>query len=169
MKTRTLTLVLAALAVAVLAPAFAGAASTDGFSSVLAPYEQVRQALVADDLAAVQQPAAALEAAVVKLEQNLSASAAGVPDAELAEVEELLPAVRGAAEKLAAAGDLDAARDAFYDLSKPLVRWRQAAGDGPAVVYCPMKKRSWLQPGGEAVGNPYFGRKMAACGEVVSK
>lgn len=33
-------------------------------------------------------------------------------------------------------------------------------------MYCPMVKRSWLQPEGD-VGNPYFGRKMPGCGNVV--
>jgi len=166
MKTCTLPAALAIALLAVLAPS---AASAGTFADVLTPYEQVRQALVADDLAAVRKPAAALAEAVADLQENLTAEAAGVPSAKLAEVRGSLPAMNEAAGELVAASDLDAARDAFYDLSKPLVRWRQAAGDGPAVVYCAMKKRSWLQPGDEEVGNPYYGQKMSRCGEVVSK
>ena len=166
MKTRTLP---AALAIALLAMLVPSAASADTFAAVLGPYEQVRQALVADDFAAVRKPAAALSAAVADLQRNLTATTAGVPAAKLADVEALLPAMREASAALAEAADLAAARDAFYDLSKPLVRWRQAAGDGPAVVYCAMKQRSWLQPADAEVGNPYYGQKMARCGEVVSK
>jgi hypothetical protein len=44
-----------------------------------------------------------------------------------------------------------------------------AAGEGPAVLYCSMKKRSWLQPDGETTGNPYYGREMPSCGEVISR
>ena len=36
----------------------------------------------------------------------------------------------------------------------------------PAGAYCPMHKRSWLQPDGE-IGNPYGG--MPRCGEIVAK
>jgi hypothetical protein len=72
-----------------------------------------------------------------------------------------------AADLIAGAKTLDAARDGLYALSKPLVRWRQGVADGgrPAVAYCPMHKRSWLQPDGE-IGNPYGG--MPRCGSIVS-
>jgi hypothetical protein len=83
------------------------------------------------------------------------------------DVRDLLPELSEAATALSAATTLDAARDAFYDLSKPLVRWRKAAvGDKLVVAYCPMAKRSWLQPEGE-LGNPYYGQSMLRCGEVV--
>ena len=73
------------------------------------------------------------------------------------------------AESLAGATDLEAARDAFHALSKPLVRWRKGAGEGPVVVYCAMKDRSWLQSADDEIGNPYYGQAMARCGEVVAK
>jgi len=145
------------------------AASGPAFGTVLQPYEKVRQRLVADDLAGVRGPARELAAAIDRLSGDLSAEEAGVPADKLADVKALLPALDQAASKLAAAEDLGAARDAFYALSKPLVRWRQAAGEGPAVVYCSMKKRSWLQSAEDDIGNPYYGQAMAGCGEVVSK
>ena len=61
------------------------------------------------------------------------------------------------------------ARDAFYELSKPLVRWRKVAErskkpdrrlllDGQAA--------RGSSPEGE-LGNPYYGQSMLRCGEVV--
>jgi hypothetical protein len=32
-----------------------------------------------------------------------------------------------------------------------------------------MHKKSWLQPAGDEIGNPYAGQSMPKCGEVVSK
>jgi hypothetical protein len=47
-------------------------------------------------------------------------------------------------------------------------RAKVSGDDLPVVMYCPMVKRSWLQPAGE-VGNPYHGQKMANCGYVVGE
>jgi hypothetical protein len=161
------------MTLAVLATTLLGAppaaASTDGFASILQPYEAVRQALVADDLAAARAPTAELAEALGRLRHQATAPTAGVPAEKLEEVRAFLPEMASATAELAAANDLAAAREAFYALSKPLVRWRQAAGEGPAVVYCPMKERSWLQPAGEAIGNPFNGQKMASCGQVVAR
>ena len=163
------TTLVAALAVTLLATAAVSAAPVDAFATVVEPYEAVRLALVADDLGAVSAPAAQLAEAVDHLGHHLDAASAGVPHEKLEEVRGLLPELAAAAAGLAVAENLGAAREAFYALSKPLVRWRQAAGTGPEVVYCPMKKRSWLQPAGEKVGNPYYGQEMTSCGNVVAK
>lgn len=160
---------LTALALALVAGPALAADSGDGYRAVLEPYEAVRQALVADDLAVARQGAESLQDQVRHLRHHLTPAAAGVPAEGLDAVEALLPEIEQAAGELTGAGDLEAARDAFYALSKPLVRWRQAAGEGPAVLYCSMKKRSWLQPDGETPGNPYYGQEMPSCGEVVSK
>lgn len=157
-----------AFTLALLTPALLAAAPGPAFESVLQPYEAVRAALVADDFAASREPARALEEAIGALD-DLTAETAGVPAGKLDEVRALLPELRDAAGELTAAGDIATARDAFYALSKPLVRWRQLAGRGPAVVYCSMKKRSWLQPPAGEIGNPYYGQTMARCGDVVSK
>jgi hypothetical protein len=122
-----------------------------GFDAVLGHYEAVRKALLADTVAGIPNHAAAIG----KL-------AKGAPA-------DLAPKIAEAATRLAAAKNLEAARDAFYELSKPMVRWREVAGSKANVVaYCSMSKRSWLQPKGE-IGNPYYGKSMATCGEVVSK
>ena len=38
----------------------------------------------------------------------------------------------------------------------------------PAVAFCSMTQKVWLQPSGE-IGNPYYGQSMARCGEFVSQ
>ena len=49
-----------------------------------------------------------------------------------------------------------------------MVRYRaEVEGERPAVGYCPMAAKSWLQLDGEEIGNPYYGQSMASCGEVV--
>ncbi len=158
------------LAAAVLGLVIAGsapAAAGDSWTTVAIRYETIRRALVDDSLAGVPDAAAALRREIESLRGDLTAARAGVAAESLAEVKELLPEAEAAARDLAAAQDLAAARDAFYTLTKPLVKWRQARGSGPAVAYCAMEKRSWLQPAGEEMGNPYLGHEMSTCGEIV--
>lgn len=161
--------VLTLVATAVLtAPAGATGASDDGsaaFHALLEPYEGARAALAKDRLGTAREHGSDLQRALDQLAE-LTPESAGVSAEELPAVRALLPELETAAGELAMASDLEAARDAFYALTKPLVRWRQAAGEGPKVAYCPMKKRSWLQPGDE-IGNPYSGAEMSSCGEVV--
>ena len=38
----------------------------------------------------------------------------------------------------------------------------------PAVAFCSMAQKVWLQPSGE-IGNPYYGQSMAWCGKFVSQ
>jgi hypothetical protein len=131
-------------------PAFSAPAPA-GFDAVLGHYEAVRKALLADTVAGIPNHAAAIG----KLAKDAPA--------------DLAPKIALAATRLAAAKDLKAARDAFYELSKPMVRWQEAASSkGHMVAYCSMSKRSWVQPKGE-IGNPYYGKAMPTCGEVVSK
>jgi hypothetical protein len=165
-------LILVILAMA-LAAGNADAADTagtaGGFSSLFAPYDSVRKALLANSVAGVPQQAKALAAQARALHKGFSPQAAGVPADKAATVKALLPEIAARADRLAAAKDLETARTAFGDLSQPMVRYRDlAAGEKPIVVYCPMAELSWLQPAGE-LGNPYYGPSMATCGEVGSK
>jgi hypothetical protein len=110
-------------------------------------YEAVRQALLKGSLADVQKNAAAL-----------AAQAKTAKQAEVA----------AKAEAVAKSADLAAARTAFGPLSEEMVKVREAAsGDRPSVYYCPMVKKSWLQPKGE-VGNPYDSA-MEKCGMLKSE
>jgi hypothetical protein len=65
---------------------------------------------------------------------------------------------------LAKSASLKEARIAFEKLSdkaKQLV----AGQPGYYVVNCPMLKKDWVQTS-EKIGNPYYGKEMASCGEI---
>jgi hypothetical protein len=83
--------------------------------------------------------------------------------------------VAGPAERIAQAvtgqpDDLDALRDVFEAISNPLIELMRVAPAGESVApavyetYCPMVKKSWLQPSRE-VANPYA-PYMLRCGTV---
>lgn len=169
MQRFTILSILLSSILAFVTPMTAAASTGEGLALVMPDYEQIRRALAADSTTGISERAAELRKSLESLQADLTADRAGVPADELPEVEALLPQLLEAARTLEKAEGLKASRDAFYALSKPLVRWRQAAGQGPEVVYCSMAKRSWLQPEGEEVGNPYHGEAMGGCGEVVSR
>lgn len=167
LHSRRFTVLLSGLLLAACA-AVAHADDKTAFEEVVHSYEAARVALINDTTEGVAERAAEIVEAIDGLTAEFSARKAGIDMAQSDEVRSLLPLLREAAVSLADASGLDAARDAFYDLSKPLVRWRKAAVvEVPAVAYCPMAKRSWLQPEGD-LGNPYYGQSMLTCGDVVS-
>lgn len=155
------------LASMLVAPASFADGESTAFDRVAEHYESIRLALTNDTTDGISEHSKRIAAILEQLSSEWSPAAAGV-QADMAEdVRGLLPELTEAAAALSAATSVDAARDAFYDLSKPLVRWRKAAGgDRPVVAYCRMVKRSWLQPEGK-LGNPYYGQSMLSCGEVV--
>lgn len=123
--------------VALAVPAMAG---TDLYTK----YETVRQALLKSSLADARAGA-----------KTLAAAARTAKNADLAKQ----------ADALATAADLDAARQSFAPLSDSMIRLRASAtGAKPAVYYCSMVKKSWLQPKGK-IGNPYDA-SMSMCGEL---
>ncbi len=152
------TLTLALLSLAATAAAASASSSAD-FDELAKPYEAIRLALVADSTEGVGEEAEAIAAKAEEL-------AADAATAE--EVKTFLPEIAGSATALAEAADLTAAREAFYELTKAMVRYRaEVEGERPVVVYCPMAAKSWLQLDAEEIGNPYYGQSMARCGEVV--
>ncbi len=138
------------------------------FEAVMDHYESVRLALLNDSMIDVNENGKAIASELRALEADFSADRAGATGEAVDVVREKLDEMIAAADTIAAATTLEAARDGLYALSKPLVRWREGVEDihRPAVAYCPMHKRSWLQPG-EEIGNPYGG--MPGCGSIVSK
>lgn len=136
MRTRVVAIVLLCLA----------AVSMTANPTLFAKYESVRQALLNDSLKDVRLSAAALAAAAKDAKQ---------------------PAIAAKAESVAKLSNLDKARDAFAPLSDEMIKLRATASAGarPAIGYCPMVKKSWLQPKGSKVGNPYIAG-MAECGEL---
>lgn len=116
-------------------------------TNLFTKYESVRQGLLKGSLADAQKNATALAA-----------------DAKAAKQ----AAVAEKAEAVAKAADLKAARETFGALSDEMLKIREAAkGARPSVYYCPMVKKSWLQPKGE-IGNPYDSA-MEKCGMLKSE
>ena len=138
---------------AIGASALAGAALTAWLAvphfrheppALFEPYESVRQALLGQSLADVRARSSALAGAAAESSQtDVAARAAQVARAE----------------------SIASARDAFAALSDAMIVYRrEVKATAPAIAYCPMAKRSWLQPRG-AIGNPYYDASMSACGE----
>lgn len=170
---RSLTITLCCLLLqAAPAPASEEAAAPevpDAFQTVVGHYEAMRQSLIRDSAEGIAEHARAIAEAARGLQDDLTAERARVPARHLDAVRELLPGLVAGADAVAGAEDLAASRAAFYELSKPLVRWREHAGGArPVVAYCSMANKSWLQPD-EPLGNPYYGTSMLRCGTVVSR
>ncbi len=142
--------------------------SPSAFEQLLGHYEPAREALTRDSMGGVAAQGGKIQGILDTLAKSWSAEAAGIQGDMGDEIRELLPTLQKAAAGLAEAEDIETARDAFYELSKGLVRWRKAAttDDKPVVAYCSMSKRSWLQPAGDLT-NPYHGQSMLRCGQVV--
>ena len=135
----------------------AAASSSAVFDDVMARYENIRLALVDDSLEGVAKEAAEIGKTLAGKSSDPDASGSS----------DLLPEISELANQLAETSEIEPAREVFYELSKLLVRYRSKVdGDRPAVVYCSMARKSWLQPEGK-VGNPYYGKSMEVCGEVV--
>lgn len=107
-------------------------------------YEAVRQGLLKSSLKDVQTSAAKLSAEASKAKNQ---------------------AVAKQADAVAKSSDLAKARASFAALSDEMIKVRNTtSGARPAVYYCSMVKKSWLQTKGK-VGNPYDA-SMQMCGEL---
>ena len=115
----------------------------------LEQYEMVRAGLAADDLAAAKNGATNLVTAVGE---------------EFAGSKPMIDS----AEKLAASASLVDARAAFGAISGELTKLVQGQ-PGFFVMNCPMVKNgAWVQTTSK-IENPYMGKKMLECGEIVKK
>jgi hypothetical protein len=146
----------------------AWAGEVSSFGVVMEHYEPIRIALIGDSMDGVSEQGRVISDELRALDADFSPGRAGVTDEAASVVRQGLGEMIAAADAIASAESLHAARDGLYALSKPMVRWREglARNDRPSVAYCPMHKRSWLQPN-EKIGNPYGG--MPGCGSIVSK
>ena len=155
-----------ALALAIAAPA---AASENAFLTIVGHLEAIRQELIKDSTKDVSIHAEAITSAAAELAESPAGVQAGVADADLPAVRELLAEVQQRATNLAEAADLESVREAYAKLTQPMVRWHTLVqGDRPVVVYCPHAKKAWLQPD-EEVGNPFLPTTMLRCGSVVAR
>ena len=127
---------------------FASAVETN-HPKTLEQYEMVRAGLAADDLAAAKNGATNLVTAVQE------------------EFGDSKPVIE-AAQKLAASETIDDARASFGVISAELVKGVQGQ-PGFYVMNCPMVKNgTWVQTTAK-IANPYMGKKMLECGEIVKK
>ena len=146
----------------------AAADEANAFQEISEHYEAIRLSLVKDMMTDVTEHAKAIKHRMHDLASEFDAEEAGVLPDKSDECEALLPEVASAAGRLAEAGDLDEAREALFELSKPIGRYRKLAGvEGSMVVFCSMAKKAWIQPHGE-IGNPYLGQEMPTCGEMIA-
>ena len=132
-------------------PAVKGTQTSGGQMSaaVLDPYLDIQEALAQDSLDQVKINAGNLATAATSL---------GGPAMK----------IDTTAIQLAAAEDLEGARDRFGALSEAVVDYmagfKLSPPDGVRQAYCPMVKKPWLQRGG-MLANPYYGKQMPTCGE----
>lgn len=114
-------------------------------TSLLRDYLSAQQALAADDEKTAREALRAL-------------------------AEETEGAIKSGALTALQAEDLEAARNAFKDISEQVIKLELP--NGYVVAFCPMadegKGASWVQKEGE-IANPYFGEKMLKCGTVTRK
>lgn len=116
-------------------------------TKIYSSYETVRQALLRNAMGDVRKAAKDL-ATVARAEKQKEVAAL--------------------ATTLSGTADLASARNSFAGLSDAMIRFRASDPDArPVVAYCPMAKKSWLQPERAAIGNPYLDGGMRTCGELV--
>ena len=152
-----------------LIPGVLGAAESSAYEEVSGHYEAIRLALLGDSLDGVSAHAEAIQQLANNLVDDFSPERAGAAEAEGGKLEAALREIGVAASRLSSAGDLAAARDDFFSLTKPMARYRKLTGStGTVVAYCSMAQKAWIQPEGE-LGNPYMGQKMPRCGEIVGE
>jgi len=118
-------------------------------ASVVDPYLKISTALAKDSLDGVRASAG-----------ELATAAAGLGS----------PAMKidTAALSVAAATEIEDARDKFGSLSDAVVAYADGLHltlpDGVRVAFCPMMQKPWLQQG-TAIENPYYGSSMLTCGD----
>lgn len=85
------------------------------------------------------------------------------------------PDVQGLIDDLKAASgkiqgqDLEAARDTFFELSKPLLVYLNKYYSGNKTYFryfCGMAKKGWVQTE-KGTRNPYYGSSMLTCGDLI--
>jgi hypothetical protein len=116
-------------------------------TALFTKYEAVRQGFLKSSLKDVQASAAQLAAEASKAKNT---------------------AVAAQANAVAKSTDLAKAKASFAKLSDEMIKVQSSTkGSRPAVYYCSMVKKSWLQTKGR-VGNPYDS-SMQMCGELKSE
>jgi len=130
--------------------------------SVLEVYLEIPKTLAADRIDGV----VAAAKTIATLAENLES--AKVTNMHAKHYKNIPVNIKTNAEKLAAAKDITAMREALKDLSKPMALWvTMSQPQGVSVMYCSMAPGSWLQINDTVITNPYYGAKMLRCGEII--
>jgi hypothetical protein len=128
---------------------------------LLAPYFKIHAALAGDKETGVTREAKKIAGLAGKIDSGT------VTGKHAAHYRALPGKIKAAALKLSKAKGIAARREAFKDLSKPMAMWvTMSKPPGVNVVFCSMAKGSWLQKG-KTIANPYYGKKMLRCGEII--
>lgn len=134
---------------------------SSSFSSLLAKYYDVKNALVSSDAASAAKTANEFIIAA----KNVDAKALSAKEqSALKSVQEKLLTD---ANSIASNKDLAKQRTAFQTLSESVITLTKAATvNTPAyIAFCPMKKAYWISAE-SAIKNPYYGSSMLTCGKV---
>jgi hypothetical protein len=135
----------------------------ESMRTILADYLKIQEKLAADSIKGIAEPAQSIAQAASQLDTS------SLSGEHAAHLEDSPAKLRDAAEAVGKATDLNAARESFKDLSRPMAMWAtMSRPSGVNVVFCDMAKASWLQREG-AIRNPYYGSQMLTCGQVVSQ
>ncbi len=151
------------------APSAAALAGTQAFDAQMKPvaksYLVIQAALASDSMEGVKAAATDLAEAA---KNPILLDPKTVSGEHAKHYVGLAGKIVAAAEAVAKAEDIAAAREAFKILSRPLAMWAgMSKPEGIYVIFCSMAKGSWLQSEA-AIRNPYYGAKMLACGEVIN-
>jgi Cu(I)/Ag(I) efflux system membrane fusion protein len=128
---------------------------------ILKSYLEIHKALAGDSTKGVKTAAKSIAGKAGKLD------AKSVTGEHREHYQDIPAKLKKAATTLSKASSLEQAREAFKDLSKPMAMWGTMSKPASIdVVFCSMAKGSWLQKSGTVL-NPYHGKSMLHCGEVV--
>jgi len=133
----------------------------DPLRTAFAAYEESRKLLAADALDGLAERAA-------RVSRGLERARLGLPESADSGLARCLEEAAVAADSMGRAADLEAARQAFGEVSRFLVMLAGAdprLSEGWHVFECPMTETfpKWLQPSGD-IANPFMGTSMPACG-----
>jgi hypothetical protein len=134
---------------------FAGVAD-DQFERILDRYSEIQASLAADSTEGVDAAA-----------QSIHQLASDVKSSDVT-IQSLAAKLKSAAGKMRGK-NLEASRQEFFELSKPLLAYLHQFYGGEKKYfryYCSMAKKGWIQPE-QGTRNPYYGSSMLTCGEPI--
>ena len=148
-----------------MSPSLTATAGTKQFDRTMQPvlrqYLKIQKSLAADSLKGVKEAARSI------IKHSATIKPSTVSGKHAGHYKNVPKNLKKSAKKLATAKNIASARESFKNLSKPMAMWASMSKpSGVDVVFCSMVRASWLQKSG-VVKNPYYGKEMLSCGEVL--